>query len=72
VAEAIGFAGEDVGLLHEADVGERHIFALLRVGGQDADWIADEEGVAAQAHPVEAEVREHVMRHVLFIDDRLA
>ena len=46
--------------------------ALGRIGGEHARRMADQEGVPAGAHPVAPDLRQHVMRHVLLVEERLA
>ena len=68
-AGALRHAIEELGLPVEAEVLERHLLAPGRVARHHPLRRADQEGVVDRVHPVEPELRQHVVGHVLLVED---
>jgi hypothetical protein len=69
--EAVRLLLEELALLDDADVCERHLAAPGDVRRQHRSRIANEERIADLREPFPAEGRDHVMRHVLLVVHRL-
>ncbi|MEO5883322.1 MAG: hypothetical protein ABIQ06_12970, partial [Caldimonas sp.] len=70
--EAVRLLLEEFPLLDDADVRQRRFATLGRVRSQHSGRVANEERIADLREPFPAEGRDHVMRHVLLVADRLA
>jgi hypothetical protein len=70
--EPVGHFVKKFGLLDETDIGEGRPFALLGIARHDPRRMPDQKDILARAHEASVDAGDHVERHVLLVEMRLA